>query len=100
MSGLRCALRDGNDHLYSRQQECAMDTPIHFDPVPIAADELAVSDFENALIALLVKFARAIRDHRHNPGAIRQTVLSFIFAMTPADYAAILPIAGNEVQFE
>ena len=77
-----------------------MESTVTFDEAPLSPDELAVSRFDNELLATLVMFALAIRDHRRDPAAIRETLLSFIFAATPADRAAILPPAGENGHFE
>jgi hypothetical protein len=47
----------------------------------------------NLLLATLVKFAWSIRDQRRDPAAIREKLLQFIFTITPADHAAVLPFA-------
>src|SRR5262245_3355306 len=77
-----------------------MNTTVVVDHAPISADEVEVADVKNILLLTLVSFALSIRDHRRDPEAIREKLLSFIFGIVPAEQAAILPGAGPDVPFE
>lgn len=77
-----------------------MDAAVYLDETPAAEDELAVFGFNNELLSTLRRFARAIRDHRRDPAAVRETLIEFIFDITPADRAAILSITGSINPFE
>ncbi len=61
---------------------------------------MIVAGFENELLTTLTMFARAIRDHRRDPVAIREGLVKFIFNITPAERVVILPIAGAIDPFE
>src|SRR5207253_2054407 len=76
------------------------DVPIYFDDTPIATDEIAALDLDHAMLATMTTFALSIREHRRDSGAIREKLLSYLFTITPAECAAILPPIGNGLQFD
>ena len=64
-----------------------MNALVSMDDSPTAADEIPIAQFENQLLTTLILFARAIRDHRRDSAAIRETLAGFILSMTPAERA-------------
>ena len=67
---------------------------------PLLQRDAEFADLQNVLLFTLVRFAWSIRECRKDPDAIREKLLSFIFNVTPARQAGILPAVGHDVQFE
>jgi transcriptional regulator with GAF, ATPase, and Fis domain len=77
-----------------------MKTTIVVDDAPMTGEEAEVTDVNNVLLLTLVSFALSIRDHRRDPDAIREKLLSFLLGIVPAEQAAILPETDADIPFE
>jgi len=72
---------------------------VYFDDTPIDVSQAAAPDRSNVLLDTLLQFSNSLR-HARDTSSVREQLLSFVFAISPADRAAILLIDRDGRQFD